>query len=172
MALILWAWQWREERERLASAWADNQLPDELYAALRADAQVNVRAIDSGVPVRATKVTTEKPPLAVKETQTARLKPALGSVMVDTKADRERIAAELTALTDMPKDTFSMCFLPRHLLRIQTAERIWDLVICFECHRMDLWVDDRPTGSFRIGEGSGVLDELLNAPTVVRERGR
>jgi hypothetical protein len=64
-----------------------------------------------------------------------------------------------------------LCFAPRHGLRIHTARATIDLVLCFECHKMQVFgasPDRRTDDCFFDGEVLQMLNAFLDAHRIPR----
>lgn len=67
--------------------------------------------------------------------------PVLGTAQVTDAALRDRLLALVERGIEASDGRVAMCFDPRHALSIVKDGRVTDLLICFECYSMSVWVD-------------------------------
>jgi hypothetical protein len=88
----------------------------------------------------------------------------LGKTGVKTMAGRKRLVAALRLAAE---DNFGMaanCFIPRHGLRLKGGGQTVDLVICFQCLQVAVFVDGKRQEGFLItGEPQKEFDAMLTA---------
>jgi hypothetical protein len=91
----------------------------------------------------------------------------LGKTEVKAEAARKRLAE---ALRLGAEDNFGMaaaCFIPRHGLRLKDEGKTVDLVICFQCLQVQVFVDgERKEGFLTSGEPQNEFDATLKAAGV------
>jgi hypothetical protein len=91
----------------------------------------------------------------------------LGKTEIEDEAKRKRLA---DALRLGAEDNFGMaanCFIPRHGIRLKGSGKAVDLVICFECLSVQVFVDDKQQKGFLTsGEPQAVFDTMLKAAGV------
>jgi hypothetical protein len=91
----------------------------------------------------------------------------LGKTEVKAGAERARLVA---ALRESAEDNFGMaaaCFNPRHGLRLKSGGQSVDLVICFECLQVQVFVNGKEGGGFLItGDSQKHFDAVLKAAGV------
>jgi hypothetical protein len=91
----------------------------------------------------------------------------LGKTGVKGEAERKRLA---DALRLGAEDNFGMaaaCFIPRHGLRLKGGGKTVDLVICFQCLQVQVFVDgERTKGFLTTGEPQKEFDTTLKAASV------
>jgi hypothetical protein len=63
-------------------------------------------------------------------------------------------------------DRLAFCFAPRHALRVTTREHHYDLVICFECVRVDVYRDQERLSSVGLTASPEYFNLLLKAGRV------
>ncbi|WP_038161809.1 hypothetical protein [Verrucomicrobium sp. BvORR106] len=63
-------------------------------------------------------------------------------------------------------DRLAFCFSPRHALRVTTREHHYDLVICFECVRVDVYRDQERLSSVGLTASPEYFNALLKAGRV------
>lgn len=67
--------------------------------------------------------------------------PILGSIALTDKKYLGNMANELDRAVDT-NDSFGVrCFWPRHGLRAVVKNKTIEILICFQCHRLHVWVD-------------------------------
>ena len=59
-------------------------------------------------------------------------------------------------------DRLAFCFAPRHALRVTTREHHYDLVICFECARIDVYRDQERLSSVGLTASPEYFNSLLD----------
>ena len=64
---------------------------------------------------------------------------------------------------DEPSEIYTMCFNPRHGLRIESHNEVKDFQICFECHHLYIFDDINSEEYIRIGLKSPSDSSSLNA---------
>jgi hypothetical protein len=91
----------------------------------------------------------------------------LGKTAVKEEAARKRLA---DALRLGAEDNFGMaaaCFIPRHGLRLKGGGKTVDLVICFECLQVQVFVDgQQKEGFLTTGDPQPEFDKVLKAAGV------
>jgi hypothetical protein len=91
----------------------------------------------------------------------------LGKTEVKGRAERKWLA---DALRLGAEDNFGMaaaCFIPRHGLRLEGGGRKVDLVICFECLQVQVFIDGKPAAGFLTSaEPQQTFDAVLKAAGV------
>lgn len=91
----------------------------------------------------------------------------LGKTEVKGEAERKRLA---DALRVGAEDNFGMaagCFIPRHGLRLTGGGKAVDLVICFQCLAVQVYVGGQPgEGFLTTGEPRAAFDAVLKAAGV------
>jgi len=84
----------------------------------------------------------------------------LGQVSVAARSEQKRVAAAtqhavLAALGE------AACFNPRHGIRVSDGGHTCDFVLCFECGRMDYYLDHQTVGSTIIDRSPDALNAVL-----------
>jgi hypothetical protein len=91
----------------------------------------------------------------------------LGKTEVKGEAERKRLA---DALRLAAEDNFGMaaaCFIPRHGIRLKGGGKTVDLVICFQCFSVQVFVDgERKEGFLTTGEPQQAFDAMLKSAGV------
>jgi hypothetical protein len=85
-----------------------------------------------------------------------------------TLAGKSRAAAEasLRSAFEHWDGVFAACFEPRHGIRVKAGDAVFDFVICFECHSVLVFQDEKRVGSFGITGKPGALDALLTTASI------
>jgi hypothetical protein len=93
--------------------------------------------------------------------------PILGSTHIDDEATRREIVHSLDLSIAKAYGPSARCFNPRHAVRAIDGSRTVDLLICFECRYLEIYVDDKqlPTEDIASGE-QPYFDELLTKAKV------
>lgn len=76
----------------------------------------------------------------------------LGEVEITDQAKRDELMGALREAAQANDGMVAGCFIPRHGLRIVKGEETWDLVICFECLQMMVYLNDKKMDSVLITE--------------------
>jgi hypothetical protein len=91
---------------------------------------------------------------------------ALGKTEVKA-ADRKKLADALRLGVEGNYWTVAGCFLPRHGVRMTADKKTVDLVICFQCMSVLVFVDGKQEAQFLVtGEPQETLDAVLKAAGV------
>jgi hypothetical protein len=72
----------------------------------------------------------------------------LGRTGINDPARRESLIAALEQAAKDNDDRLAMCFRPRHAVRATSPGKTVDLIICFECMKARVYVDNREQGGF------------------------
>ncbi len=72
----------------------------------------------------------------------------LVSAKLDEEKGRESVEGFKSGIASAPDDATG-CSKPRHGLRISRAKEVVDLVICFQCVQVNVFVDEERSGNFR-----------------------
>ena len=65
----------------------------------------------------------------------------LGHTEIADRTVRQRLNAALRHGVEPPLTPLPMCFNPRHGIRVVRGGQETDLLICFECHQVEVWRD-------------------------------
>jgi hypothetical protein len=91
----------------------------------------------------------------------------LGKTELKDKADRKRLAEALRQGAEDNFGTQAKCFNPRHGIRLKGDGKVIDLVICFECLQVKVFVDgDSKDGFLTTGEPQQEFDAVLKAADI------
>lgn len=91
----------------------------------------------------------------------------LGRTTVTDRAQQRNILATIERGDAENDGTVAACFSPRHGLHVQSGDTVVDLVICFECLHMNVYVDGAFFASVNTSPGPQVLlDRLLRESRV------
>jgi hypothetical protein len=102
-----------------------NELPDEVIAALKNPDQVTLYSIE---------------PEQVPTSEFHRYK-VLGKTIIDHQ-EAERVLADVQSSLANWNHGIGLCFEPHHGLRVRSGSHTYDLVICYLCQGMLVYVDD------------------------------
>lgn len=93
---------------------------------------------------------------------------SFGGTLVTNASTRAKILAALDAGASSDKASPAFCFEPRHAIRVQHAGKNYLIIICFECNRAKVYIDDMPaeTGFDTTNSPEPVFDEVLRAAGV------
>jgi len=64
---------------------------------------------------------------------------ALGKVAVTNAPEVRRLAAAIVEGVETSNEPPALCFFPRHGIRLETSGGRVDMVICYECRRLEIW---------------------------------
>jgi len=78
----------------------------------------------------------------------------LGSTEVDKADVRKRLVAALKKAAAENEGIAAGCFNPRHGIRVIHGGKTYDLVICFECYSVIVYIDDVRKESFLITDSA------------------
>jgi len=86
----------------------------------------------------------------------------LGKTTVKDAEVRKKLLAAFCKGVDENKGKSAFCFEPRHGLRASHYSKIVDLVICFSCAHVHVYVDGKQTNAFLVaGSPQRVFDQIL-----------
>jgi hypothetical protein len=86
----------------------------------------------------------------------------IGRTWVRDPALRKKIVAAFRAGVEENQGLGASCFRPRHGIRVTQKGRVTDFIVCFECYRTQVYVDDRPQKSVLVTRSpEGVFNESL-----------
>ncbi len=89
----------------------------------------------------------------------------LGQTPVSTLADQRHVAEAIErAVLNFPAP--ASCFNPRHALRVSDDRDTYDLVICYECGAMEVYVGDKYVGDTGFSGSPAALNSILVAGKV------
>jgi hypothetical protein len=85
----------------------------------------------------------------------------LGSTIVsDAKTQRELVAALKKGISEN-EGIVAACFNPRHGLRVTQGDKTVDIVICFECLSMSVYIGEQKSGVWTTRSPQPVFDKVL-----------
>jgi hypothetical protein len=91
----------------------------------------------------------------------------LGKTEVKGEAERKRLADALQSGAEDNHGAVEKCFIPRHGVRLKGGGKTVDLVICFECLQVEVFVDGkREKGFLTSGEPQQAFDATLKTAGV------
>lgn len=137
-----------EPSEAPANAPAENPLPADVRAVLEAPETLEIYAVRGSMDLGG------MPPPG---SDTFHDNLVIGKAAVSEAAQRVRITAAATAGID-PEAPVAACFHPRHALRAMRNRTTVDLVICYECASLEVYVNDERIGSVPTRDVRASLD--------------
>ena len=91
----------------------------------------------------------------------------LGQASITDPAIRKRLNAALEGGAKQGNDPY-LCFNPRHGIRVTRGSDVTDFVICFECHQVEIWINQQRAGGFLTsGSPQAVFDEVLTSAAAI-----
>jgi hypothetical protein len=137
-----------------------NKLPDEVVEALKSGVKFILFSLDPPITVEA-----EKEKLKPEENHHGfKILGSTELVNLDTKTNA------IASLTDAVRDyngTGAGCFFPRHSLRVITSKgATYDLVTCFECYQIEVYLGEKRIGGAGISGTQKRLDEILTVAKI------
>lgn len=84
----------------------------------------------------------------------------LGETELDKKRTITAINAFKTAISNWD-GVIAMCFNPRHAIRIAAHNHTYDFLLCYECHQLSVYEDDKPLCGLGATGSPEVLNNLL-----------
>lgn len=127
----------------------ENKLPPEAEQALRAPDKVTLYSLEPW----------DEPTPGDKTLRKVK-------VLGQTDLDGERGAmavAEFKAAVSGWDGMIAMCFDPRHALRVTAKAHTYDFLLCYECHQLYVYRDDKLLTTLGAAGSPKVLNELLSA---------
>lgn len=91
------------------------------------------------------------------------------TVLGRTELDRQQSAKAVTAFQSAISGwdgLMAMCFDPRHAIRVTTAAHTYDFLLCYACHQLYVYENDKLLASIGASGSPKVLNELLSAAKV------
>lgn len=85
----------------------------------------------------------------------------LGSVKLEKKAERERLLKALYKGIDDSDGSVAGCFIPRHGIKAVVDGKTVELVICFQCHSMTVYVDGKRSSVLTDGGPAATFNKIL-----------
>lgn len=89
----------------------------------------------------------------------------LGQVSIVAPTDRQRVVDAVESAV-LESTVPAACFEPRHGLRVSAGHDTCDLLICFECGRMEMYAGGRQVGGTGVGGSPEDLNSILTAAGV------
>jgi hypothetical protein len=90
----------------------------------------------------------------------------LGSVKLEKKADREKLLKAFYKGIDDSDGSVAACFIPRHGLRAKVDGKTVEIVICFQCLSMKVYVDGKPGSALTTGSPAATFNDILKEKKV------
>jgi hypothetical protein len=85
----------------------------------------------------------------------------LGSLPIDDANTKLAFANEVKRIVFIFDPLRSMCFNPRHAIRVANEKESYDFLICFECDIMEVYQDEKTIATVNINGTSNLFNELL-----------
>ena len=130
----------------------ENKLPAEAEQALRAPGKVTLYSLEP-----------YPPPVPRDKTLHGR------KVLGQTELDGERRAtaiAEFKSAVSHWDGMIALCFNPRHAIRVTANGHTYDFLLCYECHQLYIYRDDKLLKELGAAGSPKVLNELLSTAKV------
>lgn len=130
----------------------ENKLPPEAEQALRAPGKVTLYSLEPW----------DEPTPSDKTLQNVK-------VLGRTELDREQGAtaiAEFKSAVSGWDGLIAACFDPRHALRVKAKAHTYDFLLCYECHQLYIYRDDKLLTTLGAAGSPKVLNGLLSAAKV------
>ena len=88
-----------------------------------------------------------------------------GQATIDSRSDRAQLSHALAQGIAGNQDMVAKCFLPRHGIRAAFGDRVYDLVICFECLQIHVFDggEERVANVLTTGGPQRVFDHIYKA---------
>lgn len=85
----------------------------------------------------------------------------LGKVDLKMKADRAKVLKALYKGIDDSDGSVAACFIPRHGIRAKVDGKTVEIVICFQCHSMNVYIGDKKTSVLTDGSPAATFNKVL-----------
>lgn len=144
----------------------DNRLPDEVRALLSGADQMELLSLDPHLRRPATPLRPEtgvEPVFVIEEPAIGEFHtwPVLGrTTLIDPHARQQVVAAIEKGLADSD-GTARQCFYPHHGLHASCQGKTVDLVICYECNQLLVYIDRLETYRLTATTSQPVLNAIL-----------
>ena len=137
-----------------------NRIPDAVQKALDKSETFVLYSLEPGTGIR-------RPEKADPKKEYFHGYEVLGAAEVKAAEDRKRVAEAIRQGAEDNSGTVAGCFIPRHGLRLKSGDETIDLVICFQCLSVQVYVNDKSEKGFlTTGEPQPALDAVLKAAGV------
>lgn len=90
----------------------------------------------------------------------------LGQTALKDAETRKKVLASLSKGIEENDGSVAACFNPRHGLRATHGKKTVELVICFECFQIEVYVDGKKTSVLTSESPQPVLDKILSEAKV------
>jgi hypothetical protein len=90
----------------------------------------------------------------------------LGKTTLKKKEDREKVVKAIRKGIADSDGSVAGCFNPRHGLKAKAGGKTVELVICYECHSLEVYVDGKRSVVLTARSGQPGLDKVLQAAGV------
>ena len=93
----------------------------------------------------------------------------LGQITLNNGQSKKAIASVCSNVHPPPPGVKSACgFSPRHGLEITTRDKTYDLLLCYQCGKIEIIGDDAG-GDFELSGSPGFFNKLLDAAKIPRD---
>ena len=89
----------------------------------------------------------------------------LGQTNLDSKHAQLAANAFQKAVTNWDDVTYE-CFEPRHALRISSRSHTYDFLLCYQCHELDVYKDDKLLDNYGAAGSPKFLNSMLTEANV------
>jgi hypothetical protein len=96
------------------------------------------------------------------------------TILGRTKLDRERMPTAINAFRAAISDwdgAIYMCFNPRQAIRVTAHNHTYDFLLCYECHQLYVYEDDKLLQSLGASGSPKVLNDLLKTAGIPLAKG-
>jgi hypothetical protein len=90
----------------------------------------------------------------------------IGQVRVADPVQRRQVAAVVRHAAQTYNGDTKCIFSPRHAVRLSSASKTYDFLICFECSQMAVYSGDQFAATLSIGGSPDALNRILRAAHV------
>jgi hypothetical protein len=134
----------------------ENKLPPEAEQALRAPGKVTLYSLEPW-------------DIPLPGAHALRNRTILGQIELDGER-RATVIAEFKSAVANWDGMIAMCFDPRHALRVKAKAHTYDFLLCYECHQLYVYRDDKLLARLGAAGSPKALNELLSAAKVPLSR--
>jgi hypothetical protein len=134
----------------------ENKLPPEAEQALRAPGKVTLYSLEPW-------------DIPLPGAHALRNRRILGQIELDGER-RATVIGEFKSAVANWDGMIAMCFDPRHALRVKAKAHTYDFLLCYECHQLYVYRDDKLLTRLGAAGSPKVLNELLGAAKIPLSR--
>lgn len=85
----------------------------------------------------------------------------LGKVDLTKKADKEKLLKAFYKGIDDSDGSVAGCFIPRHGIRAKVDGKTIEIVVCFQCHSMQVYIGDKRTSVLTDRSPAATFNKIL-----------